>query len=65
VELSLVWLPEPDPDPDPEPDAEPDPSVLALRSDGLVTPLVSVNRRLFSMRANRAFTSSNSDVVTR
>ncbi len=38
--------------------------VLALRSDGLVTPLVSVRRRLFSMRASRAFTSSNSDEVT-
>ncbi len=39
--------------------------VLALRSDGLVIPLVSVSRRLFSMRASRAFTSLNSDVVTR
>ena len=38
--------------------------LLARRSEGFFTPLVSIRRRLFSMRASRAFTSSNSDVVT-
>src|ERR1035437_6309013 len=36
----------------------------ALRSEGLLVLLESVRRRLFSMRASRAFTSSNSEVVT-
>src|SRR5208282_4993986 len=39
--------------------------VLALRSEGFAPPLVSISLRLSSMRASLAFTSSNSDVVTR
>ena len=48
-------LDEPDESPEPAPD---------LRSEGLSVFLESVRRRLFSMRASRAFTSSNSEVVT-
>ena len=39
-------------------------SALALRRDGFFVSFESVSLRLFSIRASRAFTASNSDVVT-